>query len=301
LFSQKHFTIWRHLLKFGCGYAALGSSWLIAAVNSLEIRASAPNSRLNHYFFGKEFMRKLLLAAALMALVGISHLRAEEPAAGKQVERELKVGDRSIHYLFYLPKGYDSNSGKLPLMLFLHGRGESQPPLSTVKKWGPPKMVDTGTDFPYILVSPQCPMTENWSQPAQQKLLVALLDEITAKFKVDTDRVYLTGLSMGGFGSWTLAADHPERFAAIAPICGGGKPEDAAKLKDLPIWVWHGTDDNAVPVKRSIDMVEAIKKAGGDKIRFTTLEHVGHVSWEAAYHSPDFYAWLDKQKRNASK
>jgi predicted peptidase len=100
---------------------------------------------------------------------------------------------------------------------------------------------------------------------------------------------------MGGYGSWRLAADHPERFAAVVPICGGGNPSDAAKLKDLPIWAWHGLSDPAVPVKNSIDMVEAINKAGGSKVRLTTLEGVHHNSWQAAYASPDLYEWLDKQ------
>jgi predicted peptidase len=102
---------------------------------------------------------------------------------------------------------------------------------------------------------------------------------------------------MGGYGSWRLAADHADRFAAAVPVCGGGKPEDAQKLKDLPIWVFHGTEDTAVPLKRSEEMVDAIKQVGGTKIRFTTLEHIGHNSWESAYATPELYTWLDKQKR----
>ncbi len=151
------------------------------------------------------------------------------------------------------------------------------------------------------LVSPQCPGAESWGQPGQQKLLVALLDHVIKEYKVDEERIYLTGLSMGGFGSWRLAADHPERFAAVAPICGGGKPEDAEKLKNLPIWVFHGTADPAVPLQRSIDMVDAIKKAGSTTIRFTTLEEIGHNSWEAAYATPDLYQWLDKQTASKNR
>jgi predicted peptidase len=145
-------------------------------------------------------------------------------------------------------------------------------------------------------VSPQCPPNpESWPQPAQQKLLLALLDHISNSCKIDPDRVYLTGLSMGGYGSWRLAADHAERFAAVVPICGAGNTADADKLKSLPIWVWHGTEDPAVPFQRSVEMVEAIKKAGSTTIRFTTLEGVGHNSWEAAYATPELYQWLDKQ------
>lgn len=222
---------------------------------------------------------------------------AEEPVPGKQVEQTLTVGDGSISYLLYLPKAYSADDAKkVPLMLFLHGRGESKGPLSSVKRWGIPHFIDLGVNFPYVIASPQCPPSpKSWSSPEEQALLVALLDHLNKTFKVDENRVYLTGLSMGGFGSWRLAADHPERFAAVVPICGGGDPRDAAKLKDLPIWAWHGAADPTVPVQRSIEMVDAIKKAGGTQVRLTTLEGIGHVSWQAAYASPDVYLWLDKQ------
>lgn len=237
-----------------------------------------------------------LLLSALFFLLASATLAADQPASGKQVEQELKTHEKSIPYLMYLPQEYESKE-KWPLMLFLHGRGESKPPLSTVAKWGPPRQFARGEHLPYIVISPQCPTNENWSQPAQQQLLVNLLDHVNEKYKVDKDRVYLTGLSMGGYGSWRLAADHPQRFAAVVPVCGGGNPADAEKLKDLPIWVWHGNEDTAVPLQRSVEMVEAIKKAGGTQVRFTTLEHVGHLSWEAAYTAPDLYTWLDKQSR----
>jgi predicted peptidase len=168
-------------------------------------------------------------------------------------------------------------------------------------KWGPPRLIERGESFPYILVSPQCPRRESWAQPGQQALLVALLDHLAKQFKVDGDKVYLTGLSMGGFGSWRLAADHPERFAAVVPICGAGKAEDAAKLKGLPIWVFHGTEDKSVPFQRSVEMVDAIKAAGGTSIRFTTLENIGHNSWEAAYATPELYQWLDKQSLSKNR
>jgi predicted peptidase len=248
----------------------------------------------------------------LMAIFGFCSLVttfAAEPAPGQQVEQELKAADGSIPYLLYLPKNYsaqhnDASQSGWPLMLFLHGRGESQGPLSSVKKWGPPNFIDHGINFPYIIASPQCPPSpKNWNSPDQQALLVALLDHLTKTLNVDQDRIYLTGLSMGGFGSWRLAADHPDLFAAVVPICGGGDPDDADKLKNLPIWVWHGAADPVVPVKNSIDMVEAIKKAGGTTIRLTTLEGIGHVSWQAAYASPDLYEWINKQSasKNRSK
>jgi predicted peptidase len=236
--------------------------------------------------------RLVILAFCIVAASG------QEPAAGKQVEMSMPAGDgKAVPYLLYLPKNYGKSETNWPVMLFLHGRGESAGPLSIVKKWGPPRRVDLGEDLPYILVSPQCPREDSWNRPTQQALLVKLLEEISAKYKVDKKRVYLAGLSMGGYGSWRLAADHPELFAAVVPVCGGGDPKDAEKLKDLPIWVWHGSEDTAVPLRRSQEMVDAIKAAGSTKIRFTTLEHVGHNSWEAAFFSPDLYQWLDKQAR----
>jgi len=240
-------------------------------------------------------MRAIIIPLVLSAFT-MSIVRAEDPAPGKQVEQELKTTEgKSVRYLLYLPKAYDSKQ-KWPLLLFLHGRGESDGPLSIVKKWGPPRLIDRGENPPYVVVSPQCPPNpESWPQPAQQKLLLALLDHISNSCKIDPDRVYLTGLSMGGYGSWRLAADHAERFAAVVPICGAGNTADADKLKSLPIWVWHGTEDPAVPFQRSVEMVEAIKKAGSTTIRFTTLEGVGHNSWEAAYATPELYQWLDKQ------
>ena len=219
-----------------------------------------------------------------------------------QVEQELKLADgQSIPYLLYLPKDYASAKDQWPLMLFLHGRGESYGPLSLVTKWGPPRMVEHGEAMPFIIVSPQCPGKESWAEPRQQSLLVTLLDHLGKTYRVNADKVYLTGLSMGGYGAWRLAADHPERFAAVIPICGAGKPGDAGRLKSLPIWAFHGTEDKAVPFQRSVEMVEAIKAAGGTTIRFTTLEHVGHNSWEAAYATPEIYTWLEKQSASNNR
>ena len=251
-------------------------------------------------------------ARFFLAMMGISScflssVFGEEASPGKQVEQALQVGGETIPYLLYLPKNYsaENNGGsseKWPLMLFLHGRGESEGPLSAVKKWGPPNFIEHGINFRYIIASPQCPPSpKSWNSPDEQSLLLALLNHLTNTFKVDTDRIYLTGLSMGGYGSWRLAADHPELFAAVVPICGGGDPRDADKLKNQPIWAWHGIADPVVPVQQSIDMVEAIKKAGSTTIRLTTLEGIGHVSWQAAYASPDVWLWLDAQSASKNR
>jgi len=235
-------------------------------------------------------------------LTATSILQAQSPEPGKQVEQKLRLkSGGEIPFLLYLPKDFESKPGKVPVMLFLHGRGESDGPLSVVRKWGAPRQVDRGENLPYVLVSPQCPRSDSWDKLTQQAALLELLQFVTEKFRGDEDRIYLTGLSMGGYGSWRLASDHADKFAAVAPICGGGNPGDAPKLKWLPIWAWHGTEDKAVPFRRSVEMVEAIQKAGSTTVRLTSLEGIGHNSWEAAYATPELYEWLNAQTASKNR
>jgi predicted peptidase len=122
---------------------------------------------------------------------------------------------------------------------------------------------------------------------------VLLIRHLESTLAIDKSRMYLTGLSMGGYGSWTLATHWPEKFAAVAPICGKGNPDDAGKLKDVPIWAWHGTKDEAVLPQHSRDMVAAIRKAGGRRAKLTMLAEIGHNSWSAAYATPELYSWFN--------
>lgn len=221
---------------------------------------------------------------------------------GEQVENELQLADvaegdpTSVPYLLYTPEeANDPGETKWPLVLFLHGLGESGnggDELQKVAIHGPPKQAKT-QDFPFYIASPQCPMPERGKyRPAwRAERLLALLEELSAELPIDKSRVYLTGLSMGGFGSWRLAATAPERFAAVAPVCGGGDPSTAAALINTPLWVFHGADDNVVPLKMSQVMVDAVKAAGGDP-KFTIYPGVGHGSWNNAYSEPEFYNWL---------
>lgn len=241
---------------------------------------------------------QLLFAASL--LLG-TFVQAGDPAASaasvqqeKHFEKKVLVTEK-LDYLLYLPPKYQSSRLRWPLMLFLHGAGESGTNLAKVKIHGPPKLVETNQAFPFILVSPQSP-GRGWDPEA----LNALLDEMISRYRVDKERVYVTGLSMGGYGTWTLAAAHPDKFAAIAPICGGGNPADAPKLARLPIWVFHGAKDPTVPVRRSEEMVEAIKAAGGD-VKFTVYPEAGHDSWTETYNNPELYKWLLAHQRNAGR
>ena len=187
----------------------------------------------------------------------LSAAEDQKPEPGKQLAQKL---DRTIHvtmnYLFYLPKDY-AEKDSWPLLLFLHGAGERGDDLEKVKVHGPPKLIAAGKEFPFLVVSPQCPNNHSW-RPDE---LSALLDEIVEKYKVDKDQIFVTGLSMGGFGTWSLAAYSPERFAALIPICGGGDPNTARRLAHVAVWVFHGAKDPAVPLELSEKMVEALKKA----------------------------------------
>jgi predicted peptidase len=200
-----------------------------------------------------------------------------------------------MNYLLYLPKDYEQQES-WPLLLFLHGAGERGDDINLVKKHGPPKLIEAGKEFPFIVVSPQCPRGRWW----ETFELAALLDEIEEQYKVDKDRVYVTGLSMGGFGTWALAAYQPERFAAMAPICGGGDPIRARFAAGVPAWVFHGAKDPVVPLERSETMVEALKKARGSvEVKFTIYPEAGHDAWTATYDNPAFYQWLLEHKRSA--
>lgn len=228
-----------------------------------------------------------------------------------------------LAYLLYLPPDYDAKAAKQwPLILFLHGAGERGTNLTVVSAHGPPKLVKANPPAPkgesdanrkdreaatklvsenFIVVSPQCAPGERWHSEA----LLSLLDNLLASHRVDTNRVYLTGLSMGGYGSWALLSKAPERFAAVAPICGGGERIDillasrtkSAALKSLPIWAFHGAKDTAVPLVESERMVEALKKAGVKELQLTVYPEADHDSWTATYNNPKLYEWFLSHSR----
>jgi len=223
----------------------------------------------------------------------------EKTEAGQRPQTFEKTITVKLDYLLYLPEGYDKQQDKKwPLIVFLHGSGESGSDINMVKKHGPPKLLAAGgAELPvkdFVVVSPQCPAARRgWNTDH----LNMLLDDILDKYRVDQDRVYLTGLSMGGFGTWSWAEHYPERFAAIAPMCGGGDPIFANRLRKMPIWVFHGEKDPVVPIKSSEVMVEAVKKAGNENVKFTRYPNAGHDCWTESYNNPELYEWFLQHKR----
>lgn len=196
----------------------------------------------------------------------------------------------------YYPESYQQDGEKKwPLLLFLHGAGERGSDLVKVKEQGLPKYLQDKEEFSFVVAYPQCPRGSYWNIPT----LNSWLKEIQEQVNYDEKRVYLTGLSMGGYGTWHWAAAHPDKFAAILPICGGGDPTQARQLVNMPIWAFHGTKDNIVPVSETVKMVQSIKKAGGNP-KLTLYPNLFHDSWTITYNNTEIYEWLLEHQRRIS-
>lgn len=194
-------------------------------------------------------------------------------------------GEVKPDYMLTLPPGYDAaRAERWPLVVFLHGSGGGEGTLAS--------FVQGRQDFPCIILAPRSP--REWWVPVTVK---AAIDEVLAQYPIDRDRIYLTGLSMGGFGTWIVGAEYPDLFAALAPVCGGGDPLDAPKMKHLPVWAFHGAQDQSVPLELGQAMVDALKAAGDNDVRFTVYPDVGHDSWNNAYTNPELFRWLLAQRR----
>ena len=223
-----------------------------------------------------------------------------------QLKAFLTTQTSEVRYLLFLPTDYGKKANKRwPLILFLHGAGERGTDIWKVATHGPPKHVKEHSEFSFIVVSPQCPDGKVWSNDT----LLALLDGIMRDYAVDPARVYLTGLSMGGYGTWRLGLTHPEKFAAIAPVCGGGELitlalsslEKSRELRSLAVWAFHGTKDPVVPLSESQRMVDAVKKAGVKEAKLTIYPNVGHDSWTQTYDNPQLYEWLLRHERKVDR
>jgi predicted peptidase len=272
-------------------------------------------------------MRNLLLLTVLAVIVsGCCGTRGKALHLGKRVKpvpgklpayrfTHTTTKTETYNFLVHLPPRYHSaTKHKYPLILFLHGSGERGDDVSKVAVHGPPKLLLNPARLsaaeratvpylePFIVISPQCPANQRWDNDT----LLALLDQFIEKTEsVDTNRVYLTGLSMGGYGTWSLGLRNPHRFAAIAPICGGGERIDVmmgsrakpAEFKSLGIWAFHGAKDVTVPLAESERMIEALKKGGVKDAQLTVYPEAGHDSWTETYANPKLYEWFLQHRR----
>lgn len=197
----------------------------------------------------------------------------------------------SLRYLLYLPEGYGADGEAWPLVLFLHGSEERGSDLSILACQGLPRLAQTQR-FPFILAAPQLPAGGVWSAGE----LKALLDDLQATLRVDPDRVYLAGLSMGAFGAWELAVANPDRFAAMSVISGGGNPVEVCRLKDVPVWIVHGRKDDVIPVSWAEELGRRLERCAG-KVTVTIYPDAEHDAWTRTYEDPAFLDWLLAQRR----
>jgi predicted peptidase len=249
-------------------------------------------------------MKRLLLVLGLAGLL-TSCTTAPVAAPADAASAAATPGQDSIaiavprkwQYLVQLPPGYERDGKPWPLVVFLHGSGERGTDLQKVAKHGPPKLVAQGRTFPFILVSPQCPDGLFWSGPEVDEFVA----QMVRRYHADPRRVYLTGLSLGGYGVWETAIYNPSRYAALVPICGGGYSADlAGRLKDIPIWAFHGAKDPDVPLAGEQAYVEAVNAAGGHAI-ITIYPETGHDAWTETYDNPAVYEWMLAHTRREPK
>lgn len=209
---------------------------------------------------------------------------------GVTVKTMAYKGGNIDDYLLYIPETYnEKKSYKWPVVIFLHGVGEIGADVNVLRRVGLPRVV-AGKQF--VMIAPQC--TASWWNT---DVLQQLYKEVLKKYHVDSARVYLTGLSMGGFGTWSWAQTSPEKFAAIVPICGVGTPAKACVLEKMPVWAFHNADDHMVDVAGSRDMVNALKACGSNRVKYTENRTGGHDAWTNAYADEALYTWLLQQKK----
>ncbi len=253
-------------------------------------------------------MKKVLLLSLALVLGLALQASAQDVEAGKQVLKHAELpaytggpmrGEDTVDesktetfdYWFFFPSNDAAKTDAgYPLLLFLHGAGERGSDPTIVKNHGPAKLCDNPRVQPswrFITVSPQCRDGKWWSP----KQMLALIDQICETYPVDRSRIYVTGLSMGGFGSWAIAAAASDKIAAIAPICGGLDLRQADKVT-IPVWAFHGDADPVVPLKTGVDSVNAVKAAGNPEVIFTVHPGLQHDSWTVTYNNPMLYDWL---------
>lgn len=252
-------------------------------------------------------MRSLLIGL-MMSTAAAADDASDTPTAevaNRPVRFETTVPVR-LDYLLSLPKDYDrdedADQRKWPLVVFLHGAGErgggltgddlESSDLKLVAKHGPPKLVAAGQRFGFILAAPQCP-DGKWWQPNE---VVALVDHLEQTYRVDPDRIILTGLSMGGYGTWDTAGYAPDRFACAVPVCGGADSLAGWHIGTLPIWAFHGRQDPVVPLAESQHAVEEVNKRGGSA-KLTVYDDLQHDSWTRTYNTPAVFEWMLAQRR----
>ncbi|MDZ7605746.1 MAG: PHB depolymerase family esterase [Cyclobacteriaceae bacterium] len=232
---------------------------------------------------------KQIILCVLVSIISIS------PLIGQQVAKKAVISQsKEIVYLLYEPLGGEvNNAEKLPLLLFLHGGGESGNNIELVKRHGPPQLVDHGMQFPFYILSPQNQETTRfWDE----SIVICLLDSIINTYPIDTARIYIAGISRGAYGAWRLVIQYSDKFAALIAISGSAPSPYAKWIGQLPIWAFHGIDDPVIPVSETKQMVKSLKKCGYNP-KMTLYKKTGHDAWTRTFSNPEVFEWMLRQKK----
>lgn len=249
---------------------------------NIDIKSSYPN-RIGNFL--------IILFLFLFSCINVKP--ADSGAYNQSAGRVVVEGNTVYRYLLYLPKDYGKQpSRKWPVLVYLHGKSCRGYNLEKLKEYGPPYLVSKGWNFTFIIVSPQCPPDRNWNR---DDWFPSLYNELSSKYRIDPNRVYLTGMSMGGSGVWSLAMRHPEYFAAAIPLCGEWSTRNIKAMKNIPVWAFHGALDNIIHPKKTEELVRALREAGG-KVRYSKLAGQSH-SIHKVYEQRDIYEWLLRHKK----
>ena len=232
--------------------------------------------------------------AVLTFVVFVSAAMGQEPPRGQQI-RECEGKSQVRQYLFYLPEEYGKADQKWPMIVYLHGASSRGSNMSRVRRSGIPWLADHEKGFPFITIAPQCPKGKRWVD-LDTAGIMKIIDDICAEYAVDRDRIYVTGVSMGGHGAWYLAYKYPDRFAAVAPLCGRVETTWAETLKQIPSWVFHGNRDRVCPIRYSNGIVDALKSFGAS-VKYTVYKGAGHDIVTRTYRR-ELFDWFLQHRRN---
>jgi predicted peptidase len=261
--------------------------------------------------------RNAIAVIAFALLIPFQALSQDSIETGEYLERMVVVDGDTLKYRIMYPEGFDE-SKKYPLVLFLHGAGERGNDNNRQLVHGSKLFRDSLAKYPAVVIFPQCPRDSYWANIDRERndngrlrfsfyddrdatpqlaMVMDLVRTTVNEGYIDEDRVYVGGLSMGGMGTWEILWQMPGIFAAAMPICGGGAPSTASRMRDVPIWAFHGRRDDIVPAYLSARMVTAVQSAGG-KAKITIYPEANHNSWDPAFAEPEFLSWMFSQKRD---
>lgn len=229
--------------------------------------------------------------------VSVKPVNAGEVPVGQnaQVFESMVSQTLQCNYLLFIPQAYHRDDSDWPLILYLHGAGERGDDPNLIPRFGPLMYVKDHPDFPFIVLAPQCPQDEWWRPETVIHVLIEVLD----RYRVDRHRIYITGISMGGYGAMETAARFPWLFAAVAPVCGGGNGIQARALKEMPVWIFHGAKDTAIPTEATEYLYQRLQQHKAD-VKLTIYPEAGHVETTQAYDDPALYEWFLAHQRQST-